>query len=131
MLKSHYHCLYRLKYHLVLLTKNQELCLTPEMIKALELIVKDITKNADVNLTGFNSGPSYIHLTLDVHPNIMPSKFVNNLKTITSRFLRRDFTEHLNQFYSEPTLWARGYCILTDSNDAIDAIASYTDNGVI
>ena len=34
--KSHWHCVFKLKYHLVLVTKYRKECLTDEMIKKIE-----------------------------------------------------------------------------------------------
>ena len=94
-LKSHYHCVYKLTYHLVLVTKYRRKCFTSAM--------------------------------LDMHPNIMPSKFINNLKTVTSRLMRKEFAKHLAHFYCKPVLWTRAYCLLTTGGATIDTIRQYIE----
>ena len=68
-----------------------------------------------------------MHLLIEMHPNIMPSKFINNLKTVTSRLMRKEFAEHLAEFYSERVLWTRAYCLLTTGGATIDAIRQYIE----
>ena len=68
-----------------------------------------------------------MHLLLDMHPNIMPSKFINNLKTVTSRLMRKEFAEHLAEFYWKPVLWTRAYCLLTTGCTTIATIRQYIE----
>ena len=68
-----------------------------------------------------------MHLLLDMHPNIMPSKFINNLKTVTSRLMRKEFAEHLAEFYWKPVLWTRAYFLLTTGCTTIATIRQYIE----
>lgn len=63
-----------------------------------------------------------------MHPNIMPSKFINNLKTVSSRLIRKEFGEELKPYYLEPVLWTRAYCLLTTGGATIDVIREYIQN---
>ena len=69
----------------------------------------------------------HIHLLLDMHPNIMPSKFVNNLKTVTSRRMRREYAKHLSQFYWKPVQWTRAYCLITAGGAPISVLREYIE----
>ena len=92
------------------------------MLDRLKEIVTDLCQKWEVELLEFNEEADHVHLLLDMHPNIMPSKFINNLKTVTSRLMRKAFAKHLAQFYSEPVLWTRAYCLLTTGGATIDTI---------
>ena len=86
--------------------------------------------SSDWLLTSFNHvnlAVFFVHLLLDMHPNIMLSKFINNLKTVTSRLMRKEFAEHLTQFYWKPVLWKRAYCLLTVGGTTIDIIRQYIE----
>ncbi|AWP22365.1 hypothetical protein C4901_02530 [Acidiferrobacter sp. SPIII_3] len=49
-------------------------------------------------------------------PKVLPSAFVNNRKTVTSRLLGKEFADHLKRYYwSKPVFWSRSYCILTET----------------
>ena len=126
-LKPHYHCVYKLTYHLVLVTKYRRKCFTGAMLDRLEEFITDLCQKWEVGLLEFNGETDHVHLLIEMHPNIMPSKFINNLKTVTSRLMRKEFAEHLAEFYSERVLWTRAYCLLTTGGATIDAIRQYIE----
>ena len=127
-MKSHYHCVYKLTYHLVLVTKYRKKCLSNEMINRLEEIVKKNCADWEIDLIEFNGEADHVHILLDMHPNIMPSKFINNLKTVSSRLIRKEFEEELKPYYWKPVLWTRAYCLLTTGGATIDVIREYIQN---
>ncbi|AUC06475.1 MULTISPECIES: IS200/IS605 family transposase [Acinetobacter] len=127
-MKSHYHCVYKLTYHLVLVTKYRRKCFTNEMLNRLEEIVRKNCQDWEIDLLEFNGEADHIHLLLEMHPNIMPSKFINNLKTVSSRLIRKEFDAELKQYYWKPVLWTRAYCLLTTGGATIDVIREYIKN---
>ena len=124
-MKSHYHCVYKLKYHLVLVTKYRRRCFTAPMLDRLEEICRDLCTKWEVDLEEFGGEADHIHLMLDLHPNIMPSKFINNLKTVTSRLIRKEFSQHLKQYYWKPVLWTRAYCLITAGGAPLEVLKEY------
>lgn len=127
-MRSHYHCVYKLTYHLVLVTKYRRKCFTNEMLNRLEEIVRKNCQDWEIDLLEFNGEADHIHLLLEMHPNIMPSKFINNLKTVSSRLIRKEFDAELKQYYWKPVLWTRAYCLLTTGGATIDVIREYIKN---
>ncbi|WP_257253413.1 MULTISPECIES: IS200/IS605 family transposase [unclassified Endozoicomonas] len=124
-MKSHYHCVYKLKYHLVLVTKYRRRCFTAPMLVRLEEICRDLCQKWEVDLEEFGGEADHVHLMLDLHPNIMPSKFVNNLKTVTSRLIRKEFSKHLKMHYWKPVLWTRAYCLITADGAPLEVLKEY------
>ena len=127
-MKSHYHYVYKLTYHLVLVTKYRKKCLSNEMLNRLEEIIKKNCTDWEIDLIEFNGEADHVHILLDMHPNIMPSKFINNLKTVSSRLIRKEFEEELKPYYWKPVLWTRAYCLLTTGGATIDVIREYIQN---
>ncbi|MBF7681843.1 IS200/IS605 family transposase [Acinetobacter sp. B5B] len=127
-MKSHYNCVYKLTYHLVLVTKYRRKCFTNQILNRLEEIVRKNCCDWDIELIEFNGEEDHVHLLLEMHPNIMPSKFINNLKTVSSRMIRKEFAEHLTKYYWRPVLWTRAYCLLTTGGATIDTIRQYIEN---
>lgn len=123
--RSHWHCVYQLKYHLVFVTKYRRKCFTKPMLSRLEAICKEQCLGWDIELIEFGGEADHIHLLLDMHPNIMPSKFINSLKTVTSRLIRKEFSEHLAKFYWKPVLWSRAYCLITAGGAPISILRQY------
>ena len=126
-LKPHYHCVYKLTYHLVSVTKNGRKCFTGAMLDRLKEIITDLCQTWEVGLLEFNGETDHVHLLIDMHPNIMPSTFINNLKTVTSRLMKKEFAEHLAEFYWKPVLWTRAYCLLRTGGATIDTIRQYIE----
>lgn len=127
-MKSHYHCVYDMKYHLVLVTKYRRKCFTAEILERLEAIARELCLKWEVELLEFGGEADHVHLLLALNPTIQPSKLVNSLKTVTSRRLRSEFTEHLAQFYGKPVLWSRAYCLLTAGGAPIEVLRDYIEN---
>ena len=125
MKRAHHHAKYDLKYHLVLVTKYRKKCITKDMLKRLEEVIKDICKRWDVELLEFNGEEGHIHLLISAHPSMELSKFINNLKTVSSRLIRKEFKEHLSKFYWKPYFWTRAYFIATTDGASLEVIKQY------
>jgi putative transposase len=76
----------------------------------------------------FGGEADHIHLLLDMHPTIMPCRFINNLKTVTSRLIRKEFSTHLSQYYWKPVLWTRAYCLITAGGAPLSILKQYIQN---
>ncbi|WP_084632169.1 IS200/IS605 family transposase [Oceanospirillum maris] len=127
-MKSHYHCVYDMKYHLVLVSKYRRKCFTDEMLKRLEAISNELCAKWDIELLEFGGESDHIHLLLALNPTIQPSKLVNSLKTVTSRRIRKEFSEHLKEYYWKPVLWSRAYCLLTAGGAPVEVLREYIEN---
>jgi len=90
-----------LKYHLVLVTKYRRKCFTAQLLDGLEALCQELCSKWEINLEQFSGEADHVHLMLDMHPNIMPSKSINNLKTVTSRLIRKEFS----RMYSKTSIF--------------------------
>jgi putative transposase len=53
------------------------------------------------------------------------STFINNLKTVTSRLIRKKYKDYLSKYYWKPVFWSRSYCIITTGGASIETIRKY------
>ncbi|WP_299011161.1 IS200/IS605 family transposase [uncultured Shewanella sp.] len=127
-MKSHYHCVFDMKYHLVLVTKYRRKCFTNEILNRLEIICVELCQKWEVQVLEFGGEADHIHLLLDMNPTVQPSKLINSLKTVTSRYIRKEFATHLKQYYWKPVLWSRAYCLLTAGGAPIEKLREYIEN---
>ncbi|WP_327785682.1 IS200/IS605 family transposase [Borreliella garinii] len=81
-----------------------------------------------VSLNEFNHDKDHIHLLLEFTPNIQPSKFINNLKTVSSRLIRKKYSTYLYKYYWKPYFWSRSYCLISTGGASIDIIKKYIQN---
>ena len=124
-LNALYHCVYALQYHLVIVTKYRKKCLTSGVIEAFETQAKERCEAWGGKLLETNGESDHIHLLLELPPTVALSEFVNALKTGTSRRLRNEFKEHLDDFYKKPVLWSRSYCVLSCGGAPLEIIKQY------
>lgn len=126
--KKLHHCVYNLKYHLVLVTKYRRKCITDPILIRLKEIFVELCLKWECNLIEFNGEPDHIHMLLELNPKIALSAFINNLKTVSSRYIRKDFSNHLSKFYyKNPIFWSRSYCILTCGGAPLSVIKQYIE----
>ena len=123
-----FHCFFKLNYHLVLVTKYRKKCISPQILVQLEEIFKRLCKGWDSKLLEINGEPDHIHLLLELNPKVAPSVFVNNIKTVSSRLIRRDHLADLKKYYpKKPVFWSRSYCILSYGGAPLSVIKQYIE----
>lgn len=123
-----YHCVYSLKYHLVLVTKYRRKCITNEILTRLKGVFDDLCQKWECQLLEFNGEADHVHLLLSLNPKVCLSNFVNNLKTVSSRRIRSEFSDQLSVVYRKPVFWSRSYCILSCGGAPLEVIRQYIEN---
>ena len=72
----------------------------------------------------FNGEADHVHLLFQYYPQMELPKFVSNLKSVSSRRLRSEFAERVDQFYWQSVLWNefvlyrqlwRGHCLCAET----------------
>ena len=122
------HCTYLIHFHLVVVTKYRRKCITRPMLERLREIFADTLKKWDCELVEFNGEADHLHILMSVNPKVQPSKLVNNLKTGSSRLIRKEFAEHFNQVYrGKPVFWSRTYCLLACGGAPLSIIKQYIE----
>jgi putative transposase len=126
--KQLYHCTFNINFHLVIVTKYRRKCITAPMLLRLKNICQSLTSKWECELLEFNGEADHLHLLLSLNPKVSPSVFVNNLKTVTSRLIRKEFSTYLNNIYwNKPQFWSRSYCILSCGGAPLSVIKQYIE----
>lgn len=128
MHKSSSGAVYNLKIHLVIVTKYRYKVINVPMLKRLEEIFKANCAKWECTLLEFNGEVDHVHALIDLNPKVAPSKFVNNLKTVSSRLIRKEFSEYLSRFYKKPVLWSIGYAVNSCGGASLEKIKDYIKN---
>ncbi|MFG6082141.1 IS200/IS605 family transposase [Paracoccus litorisediminis] len=118
------HCVYSLRYHLVLVTKYRRAVLSDAMLHHLERTARERAADWNGAIHEFNGEVDHLHLLLELPPTVALAEFVNALKTASSRLLRRDFPE-LKARFREPVLWSRSYFVASCGGAPLEAIRAY------
>lgn len=120
------HSCYKLTYHLVVVTKYRNKVINKEVSFRLKEIVLDVMENNfKSNVIEFNCEEDHMHILFEAPPQVQISKVVNSLKTVTSRRLRKEFSEHVSKYYWKPYFWSNSYLVLTTGGAPVEIIKKY------
>jgi putative transposase len=117
-----------MKAHLVLTSKYRKKVFTAEMLNRLGVVVRDLCEKWDCKLVEFNAEEDHIHLLFQYFPQMELTKFVNNLKTVTSRRLRSEFQEQVDKFYWKDVLWNGSYFIASCGGVTVSTLRKYIES---
>lgn len=128
MSKAHPSCFYKINFHLVLVTKYRNKCLTDEFLSFLEQNIRRLLETNDCSLVEFNGEKDHIHALIELTPSVQPSKLINSIKTVTSRLSKKEFGSHLKKYYwGTNALWSRSYCLISVGGAPIEVLRRYIE----
>lgn len=125
-LNTLYHCSYSIQFHLVICTKDRRKCITKPMLARLNEVFAATLEKWEGELIEFNGEADHVHALISVNPKTQPSKLVNNLKTVSSRLIRKEFSDQVQKFYQDnPVFWSRSYCLISCGGAPLSVLKQY------
>lgn len=121
------HSVYDLTYHLVLVTKYRRRCIDNALLTRLREITEQRCRDWGGALLEFNGEADHVHILFSIPPAVALSSFVNNLKTTSSRLIRKEYSHHLRAFFWKPVFWSCSYCVISTGGASIDVIRKYIE----
>lgn len=119
---------YDISIHLVLVTKYRRKVINTEVLARLEEIFRATALKWDCEVTEFNGESDHVHMLIDINPKAQISKLANNLKTVSSRLIQKEFKEHVTKFLYKDAFWKIGYCVSSTGGASIETIKQYIQN---
>ena len=127
-LSSGAHSVYALQYHLVQCVKYRRKVLeNPLLIDLLKQKVNDVSKTYDVEVLNIECDKDHFHLLFSCKPTTDLPKYLNTLKTISSREIRRNFPEIKEKLWGD-TFWSPSYFLATTGQVTLDQLKKYVEN---
>lgn len=115
------HSIYKLQFHLVVVTKYRHKVITKEINDRLKEIAFDIFENRwKLKIIEIESELEHLHIAFESNPQTQLSKLVNNFKTVSSRLIRKEFKEHIDKYYWKPYFWSPSYCLISVGGASIE-----------
>ncbi|TNE43266.1 MAG: IS200/IS605 family transposase [Deltaproteobacteria bacterium] len=124
-MKSSNNAVFQIHYHLVLVTKYRRKVIDEAVKQRLFEIFTDLCERWDCDLQEFNSDEDHVHLLLDGRPEVKPSTLINNLKTVSSRYIRKEFPRLRR---SNQAFWSPSYCLVSCGGAPLEIIKAYIEN---
>ena len=119
---------YSLTAHLVLVTKYRRKVINSAILSRLNEIFKDTLEKWDSQLVEFNGEPDHVHLLISYPPHTQLSKLIANLKTVSSRLIRKEFSTQVNKFYYKPVFWTGAYFVASCGGVTVEQLKRYVEN---
>ena len=120
------HSVYSLNYHLILVVKyRREIFDDDEIVDDLKSRTKNISENYGVEITNQEVDQDHIHILFSSKPTTDLVKFINALKTGTSKAIRHrfDITDKL----WKDVFWSDSYCLITTGEVTLDQLKEYVE----
>jgi len=127
-LDSNNHSVFSLNYHLILVIKYRKKVLTNQkMLLRLREIAEYIGISHNVKIKEMNGEPDHVHFLLRTKPNCELSKYINAMKSATSRLLKKEFPEIKKKLWEE-SFWTTSYCLISVGGAPINILKRYIEN---
>jgi REP-associated tyrosine transposase len=110
-----------------MMTKYRRKCITAPMLVRLQEILTATTAKWGGELIECHGEADHVHLLISLNPTAQVSTFVNNLKTVSSRLIRKEFGRELACWYRKPVFWSRSYCVVSCGGAPLSVLRHYIE----
>ncbi len=118
---------YTLTAHIVFVTKYRKKVINKSIHERLGTIFSETCSKWETTLLEFHGEDDYIHLLVRYHPQLQLSKFIANLKTVSSRLIRKEFGDYLDQVYQKPVFWTGSYFVASCGGVTVEQLKKYVE----
>ena len=113
---------------MVLVTKYRKKAINQERLERLRIIFKETLEKWECQLLDFNSSSDHCHLIVEFKPDVQLSKLIANLKTVSSRLIRKEYPEqHQKYFYGKPYFWTGAYFVVSCGGVTVEQLKAYVE----
>ncbi|WP_292485042.1 IS200/IS605 family transposase [Methanohalobium sp.] len=122
------HSVYSLNYHFVQCVKCRRNALkNPDVIDLLKRKINEIIQTFDVDVLNIECDEDHFHMIFKSNPSLDIPKYINSIKSLTSREIRRNYPE-VKEILGKDAFWSRSYFLATTGQVTLDVLKSYIDN---
>ena len=118
---------YSLTAHIVFVTKYRKKVINKAIHERLATIFEETCSKWEATLLEFNGEDDHVHLLVRYHPQIELSKFIANLKTVSSRLIRKEFGAYLSEVYQKPVFWTGSYFVASCGGVTVEQLKKYVE----
>lgn len=123
-LDNNNHSVFKLYYHLVLVTKYRKKVLDDEIVEYLKERFITIGKKYNIHLEEMNHDLDHLHILFRGEPNSEISRFINGYKSATSRMVKKLYPGVRKSLWKS-MFWSRSFCLITSGGVTTDIIREY------
>jgi len=121
------HSVFALQYHFVQCVKYRKKALvSDDVIDLLKQKIREISETFEVEVLNVECDKDHFHLLFKGKPTLDIPKYINTMKTISSREIQRRFPEVKKLLWKE-AFWSRSYFLATTGQVTLDVLKKYVD----
>jgi len=122
-----YHSVYALQYHFVQCVKYRRKALVqPEIIDYLKQQIHKISNSFSVDVLNIEADKDHFHLLFKATPKLEMTKYINTMKTLTSREIQRNFPQVKKMLWNG-AFWSPSYFLATTGQVTLEALKRYVE----
>ncbi len=122
------HSVYALQYHLVQVVKyRRDVFTNDSIISFLKQKVLEISNTFEVEILEQECDKDHIHIIFRAKPILDIPKYINALKTIISREIKRKFPEIKKKLWKQ-TFWSPSYFLATTGQVTLSQLKAYVES---
>lgn len=122
------HSVYTLQYHLVQVVKYRKKAFDNDrIIDLLKLKIHEISTTFQVEVIDIGCDTDHFHMIFKSKPTLEIPKYLNAIKTITSREIRRTFPE-IKTILRGDAFWSPSYFLATTGQVTLEQLNKYVEN---
>jgi len=121
------HSVYCIQFHLVFCVKYRRKVLTETISQRLKSLVNEIALKFEVKIIEQETDMDHIHILFASKPSVTLSKFINSLKSVTSRMIRKEFPEVKKVLWKDK-FWSPSYFLASVGQVKLDDVKKYVEN---
>lgn len=121
------HSVFALQYHFVQCVKYRRKALVSEsIVDFLKQKIREISETFGIEVLNVECDKDHFHLLFKGKPTLDIPKYINAMKTITSREIQRRFPEIKKLLWKE-AFWSRSYFLATTGQVTLDVLKKYVE----
>jgi putative transposase len=121
------HSVYALQYHFVQCVKYRRKALDDELVvDTLKTQIRNISQTFEVTVLNVEADKDHFHLLFKATPKLEMTKYINALKTITSREIQRNHPQVKKMLWNGK-FWSPSYFLTTTGQVTLDILKKYID----
>ena len=123
--KSNCNVVYSCKYHVVWCPKYRRPVLVEGVDVRLKSLIVETCSKMNVDIIEMEIMPDHVHLLIEVDPQFGIHRAVKQIKGVSSRVLRQEFSWLKSRI---PPLWTNSYFVSTVGGAPLAVIKKYIEN---
>lgn len=121
------HCVYGLQYHIVLVTKYRRKIIDPEIADYIKKEIVRLVKNMEGRVSEIEANEDHVHILAELSPKKPLTEQVRVIKTVTARFVRKNFGSKIHSVLWGDSFWSDSYFIASAGGVTIDVLKRYIE----